>query len=222
MADTLDAARVSWKFYVSGEGTDYSGAHWSAFDAIDSVRFGPDWTSKIVSPASTVLKDAASGKLSSVSWVMPDLAWSDDPSQKSDMGPSWVAAVVNAIGTGPQWDSTAIIILWSGWGGWYDDAAPQLPTELMESGLGIRVPCIIISPFAKKGVVTHELYQFGSLLRFVEESFDVPSLQSLHRGYVYTDSSSNSISHSLNLDQAPRAFVVIPAKYPPKTFFQHV
>lgn len=220
LVDLLDNSGVSWKFYVDNLRTDYSGLHWSAFDAIDSVRHGRDWRDDIESPASTILSDAASGNLSSVSWIVPKIDWSDDPVKKSDMGPSWVAAVVNAIGEGPDWDSSVVIIVWSAWGGWYDDAAPPQPTELQLSGLGIRVPCLIVSPYAKSGVVDHRTYEFGSIARFIEESFKLPTLQSLGRGYVFTDNISNSIAHALDFRIKPRPFQPIQAKYPPSTFLQ--
>ena len=71
---------------------------------------------------------------------------SDHPAYHSDQGPSWVASVVNAIGESSYWTSTAIIVIWDDWGGFYDNASPP---QLDYRGLGIRVPCLIISPYAK-------------------------------------------------------------------------
>jgi phospholipase C len=85
-----------------------------------------------------------------VSWVTPSKPDSDHPGYHSDRGPSWVASVVNAIGESSYWDSTAIIIVWDDWGGWYDNAPPP---QLDYRGLGVRVPCLIISPYAKQGYV---------------------------------------------------------------------
>ena len=219
MAELLDHAGLSWKYYVAPlSGPDPSGQLWNAFDAIKNVRYGPDWKRNIVSPPSRILDDAGNGSIPAVSWVIPELTWSDHPSQKSDMGPSWIAAVVNAIGESPDWNSTAIVIVWSDWGGWYDNQPPLFPNALQGSGFGFRVPCIIISPYAKAGYVSHTLYNFGSILKFIEQTFKLPSLASLGYGYTFADAHSNSISDSFQFGLGPRPFTRIHAKYPPSTF----
>ncbi len=214
MADTLDAAAVSWKYYapqvVGCSGScDNGGLEWSTFDAISNVRNGPDWQRNIISPQTTILKDAPNGALASVSWVVPDLKDSDHPGTKSDTGPSWVASVVNAIGQSQYWDSTAIVVVWDDWGGWYDDAPPP---QLDFLGLGIRVGCIIISPYAKNQVI-HTQYEYGSILKFMEQTFGLASLG-------YSDARANSISDSFDFTQSPRPFVPIQAKYP-RSHFLH-
>lgn len=218
IVDLLDQAGLPWKYYVSSPKQDVSGLTWSIFDSIKRVRYGPDWTQDIKSPVTSVLQDAADGNLPAVSWVIPKAAWSDDPSQKSDEGPSWVAAVVNAVGKGPDWNSSAVVVIWSHWGGWFDSAPGELPSNLALSGYGFRVPCLIISPYAKRGVVSHREYNFGSLLRFVEDTFALPTLRSTGKGFVYTDDVSASIGDALNVRQRPRRFAPVPAKYPARHF----
>jgi phospholipase C len=207
LADTLDAAGVSWKYYQSDEEL------WSGFDAIRNVREGSDWTRSVIEPETTVLSDAAGGALASVSWVIPNATDSDHPGSHSDTGPSWVAAVVNAIGSSAYWNSTAIVVLWDDWGGWYDDASPP---QLDFVGLGIRVPCIIISPYAKTHYITHRQYEFGSVVRFVEEVFGLPALGPQTLGY--TDSRANSLLGSFDFSQKARAFRKISAPYPASFF----
>jgi phospholipase C len=73
---------------------------------------GPDWTGNVVIPETKVLADIANGQLAQVSWVIPDGASSDHASSNDGSGPSWVASIVNAIGTSPYWSDTAIIITW--------------------------------------------------------------------------------------------------------------
>ncbi len=213
MADTLDAAGVTWKYYAPQtidcpKRCDGGGLIWSEFDAISNVRNGPDWERNVIYPQTTVLDDAQNGTLASVSWVMPDWKDSDHTGTNSDTGPSWVAAVVNAVGKSQYWNSTAIIVLWDDWGGWYDDSSPP---QLDFLGLAIRVPCIIISPYAKAHYVSHTQYEFGSVLKFTEESFNLASLG-------YTDERAVSIADSFNFKQRPRAFVPIKSKYPPPQF----
>ena len=213
MADTLDAADVSWKYYAPQtvgcpNQCDNGGLEWSAFDAINNVRYGPDW-SKVIYPQTTILQDAPNGNLASLSWVVPDHKDSDHPDSGSDTGPSWVASVVNAVGQSQYWDTSAIVIVWDDWGGWYDDAAPPQKDFL---GLGIRVGCIIISPYAKNQVI-HTQYEYGSILKFIEETFKLASLG-------YTDKRAASIVDSFNFKQHPRSFVPIQAKYP-RSYFLH-
>jgi phospholipase C len=212
IADTLDAANVSWKYYAPN--VRYAGGRlWSPYAAIRNVRYGPDWKRNIISPQTTVLSDAANGKLAQVSWVIPDAADSDHAGTQSNKGPSWVAGVVNAIGESQYWNTTAIVVLWDDWGGWYDDVPPP---QLDFVGLGIRVPCIIISPYAKPGHVSHTQYEFGSVLRFIEETFHLPSLGPTSRGY--TDTRAKSLVDSFDFKQKPLPFQPIPAPYPPAYF----
>jgi len=216
MADTLDAAAVSWKYYAPA--VKYAGGRlWSPFAAIRDVRYGPDWKRNVISPQTTVLRDVADGKLARVSWVIPDAADSDHAGSQSDKGPSWVAGVVNAIGKSPYWNTTAIVVLWDDWGGWYDNVAPP---QLDFVGLGIRVPCIIISPYAKAGYVSHTQYEFGSVLKFIEETFQLPSLGPASRGY--TDARAHSLVDSFDFKQSPRPFKPIPAPYPPAYFLSQL
>ncbi len=209
LARALDARGIGWKYYVAS-GTWI----WSPFDAIHAVRYGPDWKTHIVSPQTQVLKDAADGQLPAVAWVTPDWADSDHPAS-GDTGPSWVASVVNAIGKGPQWKSTAIVLLWDDWGGWYDHVAPP---QLDYRGLGIRVPCIVISPYARAGYVSHQRYEFASVLRFIEELHGLPPLGPLSEGY--TDARATPLGDVFDFAQKPRAFRTIPAPYPPSYFLR--
>ena len=213
MADTLDAAGVSWKYYSEPEVGCPShctgGFQWDIFDAIKQVRYGPDWSQNVINPETKVLDDISSGNLASVSWVMPDWKNSDHPFSDSDTGPSWVAAVVNSIGKSKYWNSTAVVILWDDWGGWFDDAPPP---QLDFLGLGIRVPCMIVSPYPKGvGYVSHTQYEFGSILKFIEETYGLPSLNK-------TDVRANSLSDSFDFKKRPLQFKTIPAKYPISKF----
>ena len=215
MADTLDAAKVSWKYYAPAVNSgDVGGFVWSEFSAIKNVRYGADWV-KVVSPPTTVLADAASGNLPQMTWVIPDYLDSDHSAANSDEGPSWVSAVVNAIGTGPDWKSTAIVLVWDDWGGWNDHMPPP---QLDWKGLGVRVPCIVISPYAKKGYVDHTQYEFSSILKFAEQTFNLPAVGPASFGY--TDTRATSMIDAFDFTQKPRAFVKISAKYPPSHFIQ--
>ncbi|HEY3675702.1 MAG TPA: alkaline phosphatase family protein, partial [Candidatus Tumulicola sp.] len=205
IADSLDSANVSWRYYVESL-AGFSGDVWNAFDAIKSVRYGPDWKKNIVNPNTQVMKDATAGNLPSVSYVIPTLFDSDHPASGCPNGPNWVSRVVNAIGESPEWKNTAIIVTWDEWGGWYDGVPPP---QLDYTTLGNRIPLIVISPFAKKHYVSKTQYEFGSLLKFVEQNFGAPSLGS-------TDVRANSISDMFDFTQKPTAFtpIAVPSAKP--------
>ena len=180
LADVAMANGVPWRYYAPG--LNQMGNIWSAFDAIKHIRFSPRWQN-VVSPETRVINDAIIGDLPSITWVVPTMQNSDHPfpnrTTKKDVGvkgaygPEWVASVVNALGRGPFWSSTAIIIVWDDWGGWYDHVPPP---RLDRMGLGPRVPLIVISPWAKRHYISHMQHEFGSILKFTEEVFGLPSL----------------------------------------------
>ncbi|HEY1653910.1 MAG TPA: alkaline phosphatase family protein [Candidatus Tumulicola sp.] len=216
MADVLDAGNVSWKYYVqsfdpSSDDFDFSGQVWDAFDAIKNVRNGPDWKKNITMPNTQIFKDIQNGALPQVAWVIPQLLDSDHPASGSDSGPSWVTSVVNAVGKSQYWKNTAVVVLWDDWGGFYD---PVPPPQLDYTSLGMRVPMIVISPFAKKHFVSKTQYEFGSVLKFIEENFGTGSLGS-------TDVRANSIQDVFDFSQKPGTFRPFTAPHSQAYFLQH-
>jgi phospholipase C len=211
LRDSLDHRLVSWKYYAPASNTPI-GAIWNAFDAIDAVRNGPQWTSNISTPETSIFKDISKGQLPAVSWLIPDEPNSDHPNGWPNKyhGPSWVASVVNAIGRSSAWNTTAIIVVWDDWGGFYDHVAPP---QLDYQGLGFRVPMLVISPYAKKSYVSHTQYEFGSILKFVEDNWNMRRIGS-------TDVRANSIVDCFDFSQPPRAFQPIPAELP-QSYFEH-
>jgi len=171
IASEADAAGVTWRFYAdSVYGT---GGLWSSYQADKAIFDGPDWKSDIVNPPGQFLTDVAHGKLAAITWITPTFDESDHPGASASDGPAWVASVVNAVGESAFWDSTAIFILWDDWGGWFD---PVKPPYLDYDGLGFRVPLLAVSAYAKKGYVTHARYETASVLRFIEDTFDLAPL----------------------------------------------
>ena len=215
IADLLDAKNVSYLYYVynyQAPHFDFSGAVWNGFDAIAKFRcakftppdhcsgFGADWKPHISIPNTNIFSDLKAGKLSSVSWVIPTLFDSDHPASGCNGGPRWVTKVVNAVGTSKFWNSTAIIVLWDDWGGWYD---PAPPSQISYTSLGFRIPLMVISPYAKPNNVSHTEYNYGSLLKFIEETFNLGSLGT-------TDSTANSLSDIFDFKQKPNVFQAAP------------
>jgi phospholipase C len=217
LRDRLDPKHVSWRYYVPPIfPKPIRGGLWNAFDAIRAVRYDKQqWTHNISSPETNVFADITNGTLPAVSWLIPDIKNSDHPGS-AGTGPSWVAQVVNAIGESPEWNSTAIVVVWDDWGGLYDHVAPP---QLDYQGLGFRVPCLFISPYAriapgeKAGYISHTQYEFGSILKFVEDNWRLKRLGT-------TDVRANSIADSFDFTQAPRKFVPIAAQYS-RAYFEH-
>ncbi|MGA9420468.1 MAG: alkaline phosphatase family protein [Candidatus Cybelea sp.] len=216
LRDLLDAASVSWKYYTPQIGQN--GAIWNAFDVISPVRFGSEWGTNVNWPETNVFNDIANGQLANMSWVIPDGANSDHPNKGTDTGPSWVASIVNAVGESQYWNSTAVIVVWDDWGGFYDPVAPPLPRD-DQGGPGFRVPMLVISPYARigngsqGGYISNTVYAFGSIIRFIEDTFNLGRLGT-------TDGTSNSMDDMFNFYQSPRQYQSIGSKYS-RSYFMH-
>ena len=201
--DLMNQRDVNWHYYQ-----EYGGSGlWHAVDAIKTIREGPSYDN-VRWPSAQVLKDIASDRLAAVTFVTPSAADSDHPGTNDGTGPSWVASIVNAIGKSSYWNNTAIIVTWDDWGGWYDHVPPQIYNSYE---LGFRVPMIVISPYAKRGYVSHTPYEFGSILKFIERTFDLASLGT-------TDVRANDLSDCFNFGARPRAFRPIATKYSARYF----
>jgi phospholipase C len=205
IADLLDAAKVSWKYYIFNlpqHGSEFAGNVWNGFDVFKDVRYGPDWKN-ITTPNGKIFRDLNKGTLPAMSWVVPTLFDSDHPASGCNGGPRWVTSVVNAIGRSRYWNNTAVILLWDDWGGWYD---PVLPPQTNYTSLGFRVPLIVISPYAKAHLVSHTQYEFGSILKFIEQTFNLGSLHT-------TDVNAASLSDMFDFTQAPRPYQAEPTPH---------
>jgi phospholipase C len=221
LADELDAAGLSWRYYAPN-----AGSIWTAPNAIQhlcgpnapppnaTACQGSDWNNDVVlyttqNPA-PILTDITNHQLADVSWVIPTDVNSDHAGNPAATGgPSWVSAIVNAIGTSSYWSNTAILITWDDWGGWFDHVAPP---EVIDNGTswgsgyiyGFRVPLIVISPYAKASYVSHVNHDFGSILNFIEQNFRLPSLG-------YADAHADALSDCFNFSQTPLTFQTINA-----------
>ncbi len=133
-------------------------------------------TSSTRRPSSSRLSN---GYLANVTWITPVCVTSDHVNCGGNEGPSWVTSLVNAVGESQFWDTTAVFVMWDDWGGLYDHVPP--PYEDYD-GLGFRVPLIVISPYAKKGYVSHVQYEHGSILKFAEDQFGLAASPPATRG----------------------------------------
>jgi phospholipase C len=113
---------------------------------------------------------AAAGTLPSVSWVLPYGEASEHPQNGQPLwkGMRHVTSVINAAMRGPDWDSTAIYLTWDDWGGFYDHVPP---VRVDRNGYGVRVPGLLISPWAKAGTIDHQTLSFDAYLKLIEDLF---------------------------------------------------
>ena len=196
LADLLDEEGLTWRYYSSS-----AGSIWTAPNAIRHLRLGPDWSRNVILRSNQFFLDVSNRQLAVVSWIIPTGQASDHAGQNDGSGPSWVASIVNAIGDSPYWRNTAIFVAWDDWGGWYDHVAPTIYNSYE---YGFRVPLIVVSPFAKPGYVSHVTHDFGSILKFVEQNFGLPSLG-------FADARADDLDDCFNYNQKPLRFHEIPA-----------
>ena len=173
MPQELDAAGISWAAY----GPVYRGRARAGLDVFRSIACGPatetnpcptsDTWKQHVLPINQVFRDAAAGTLPAVSWI--DLPPDDEhPPSSICVGENWSVSLVNALGAGPQWNSTALFITWDDFGGYYDHVPPP---NLDQFGLGFRVPLLVISPYARPDYIDHMQSEHSSVLKFIEADF---------------------------------------------------
>lgn len=197
--DEITAAGLTWRYYTYLVQWPWSGP----------VSDAGCWAKKacrnnVVTPADPVLDDIAKHQLADVSFVTPDLGYSDHPGTGHD-GPFWVTAVVEALGEDPYyWQNTTILILWDDWGGWYDHVVPPSPPYSKDPyEYGFRVPLIVVSPYIAPGTVDHSTRNvYGSILRYLETTFSLASLNQ-----VDAQGLTDDLTGLFRFDRNPHPFV---------------
>jgi phospholipase C len=178
LADQMNAAQVSWGYYMtsfansqSGTCTDYTPQE-NPFQYFTSTQNSPNIQNFSLA---SFQADLNSGSIPSVLWIQPD--------GKEDMHPGggnvldgieFVSNVVQDVQNSSIWPNSAIIVLWDESGGWYDHVAP--PQLAGTEGLGMRVPVLVISPFAKTNYISHQQMDFVSILRFIQWNWNLGEL----------------------------------------------
>lgn len=240
MADVLDARKISWKYYAPAPGSAWTAP--DSFKAICEPAWddpyndpnsglkcaGAEWEAHVDTQnlGTDILKDITNCNLAQVTWAIPNGTWSDHPGFNDPYGPSWVAAVVNAIGNQPTcakgtadagqnfWENTAIVITWDDWGGWSDNQPapflsklPCVSTDCQgDFQYGFRVPMIVVSAYTPAGYINNNQHDFGSVLRMVE------GVNHLLEGQLgFADKRAESDLHGFFTLKQPRKYVTIPA-----------
>jgi len=146
---------------------------WSAYTAIESV-FHTELFHQHIRPVDNLLADIKAERLPPVTWVTPRFELSDHPPWNSRYSMNWVTDIVNGIMKTSMWEHTAIFLTWDEWGGFYDHVEPPMADRYTR--LGFRVPMLVLSPWAKKGYIDHELGEFTSPLRFISDNWGLDYL----------------------------------------------
>jgi phospholipase C len=179
----LHAHHVSWASYVargrapdclSGPITCYTKLRspdtpgiWNVLPSFTDVRQDGQLATA-ERPAGAFFAAAARGTLPAVSWVTPNFRDSEHPRASIRAGQAWVTRIIDAVMKGPDWSSTAIFLAWDDWGGFYDHVAPP---KIDANGYGLRVPALVISPYARRGYIDHQTLSFDAYLKFIEDDF---------------------------------------------------
>ncbi|WP_428395258.1 phospholipase C [Lichenicoccus sp.] len=174
----LDRHHVTWASYIDSpaatplmrhlvrHGRDHVPAIWNVLPQFSDVH--ADNQQGDIRQVADFFTAARSGTLPAVSWVIPSFRDSEHPPALVSTGQSYVTTLINAVMRSPDWDSTAIFLAWDDWGGFYDQVVPPHVDAL---GYGLRVPGLVISPYARRGVVDHQTVSFDAYLKFIEDDF---------------------------------------------------
>jgi len=173
---------VSWKYYVQSgtqpdcadDEADCPPVHqnaktpgiWNPLPYFDTVK--QDGQLQNITDVTNYYKDSKNGTLPAVSWITPSGANSEHPTALVSTGQEWTTSLINAAMQGPDWDSTVIFLSWDDWGGFYDHVVPP---QVDQNGYGLRVPGIVISPYAKKGFIDHQVLSHDAYVKFMEDVF---------------------------------------------------
>jgi phospholipase C len=225
--------RVSWRYYVAnGNQPDCSDnkmfcprvhqgtlteSEWNPLPRFDDVW--QDHQIGNIQPLGDFYRAAREGRLAAVTWIAPSQAVSEHPPSLITTGQAYVTRVINSIMRGPDWKSTAIFLSWDDWGGFYDHLKPPFVDR---NGYGLRVPALVISPYARRGFIDHQVLSSDAYLKFIEDDF-------LHgrRLNPHTDGRRDSrpdvrenakimgnLARDFDFDQKPRPPLLLPL-HPP-------
>jgi phospholipase C len=215
LAEELSGTNISWAWY-DGDTRPLAPTIWNVLPLFTYFQAHPKELSAHVANTQQFISDTHSGNLPAVSWIIPG-AWhppdypavcarqspSEHPPARSDCGMDYVSYLVNQVMQSQYWQSTAIIITWDDYGGFYDHVPPP---KIDQYGEGFRVPTLVVSPWVKHHFIDHTEYEFASLLRLTEDNFQIPTLGQ-------RDSQANDMMNSFDFNQAPQPTLMEPATF---------
>jgi phospholipase C len=224
LAQEMSNANLPWAWY-DGQAKPTKPNIWDVLPLFTYFQTHPDQLNEHVRNTQNLVTNIQNGQLPAVSWIIPG-AWvpptypaeckeldvgygvgsaspSEHPPARSDCGMDYVAYLVNQVMQSQYWQSSAIIVTWDDYGGFYDHVPPP---QVDAFGEGFRVPALVISPWAKHGFIDHTQYEFASLLRLAEDNFKLPKLGT-------RDVTANDMMNSFDFSQTPQSTLIEPANF---------
>jgi phospholipase C len=167
----LHKDKVSWGYYLdhgaqTAANPDGVPAIWNDLPGFGDVHH--DGQTGNIQSLNVFLSQARAGTLPAVSWIVPDEQDSEHPPARVSTGQAYVTRIINAVMRSSDWNSSAIFVAWDDWSGMYDHVVPPTVDAL---GYGIRVPGLVISPYARSGYIDHQVLSFDAYLKFIEDDF---------------------------------------------------
>lgn len=214
--DRLEEAGITWKVYIQGyqEEVTYENAEaraglhpqasqliWVPLVGIPRFVHDPNLNSHLV-PLAQYFIDAKNGELPAVSFITPS-GLSEHPPGDLTLGHYFAADLLEALMLSDHWESSAFMLTWDEWGGFADHVPPP---QVDADGYGLRVPGLIVSPFAKRGYIDHTLYDHTSVLATIEDWWDLEPLAS-------RDANANTFAAAFDFSQEPRPPLVLSTVY---------
>ena len=184
IADVLDTYHITWKCYNLGIGT-------GTLEGFNPLAFFKKWQndSRLHFTEDDYQNDVKSGNLPQVSFLITEALISEHPPADIQMGQDKMAEVINDLIASPLWQSSALFLTYDEGGGYFDHVAPP---QVDAYGLGLRVPMLVVSPWAKRGYVSGQLYEHASILKFIERRFGLPTLASINHQFDTSTPGTNN------------------------------
>ena len=206
IADRLDAGGVPWRWYATGWGAGVDAVkqglvpHHNPFQYVKRIMESPEERAHI-RDASEFVKALREGGLPAVAFVKPHARQNAHAvSSTVGAGDRWIGEMVKAIMASRYWSRVAVVITYDEGGGWFDHVPPPVVDRF---GLGTRVPALIVSPYAKRGIVAHGQYDHASILKFIEWRFGLEPL-------TERDRRAEAFLEAFDFDQPPRQPIALP------------
>jgi phospholipase C len=215
LAQELTNKSLTWRWY-DGAANATKPTIWNVLPLFNYFQKNPTQLDAHVKNTQNFLTDIANNALPAVSWIIPG-GWtpstypsacagqgpSEHPPARSDCGMDYVASLVNAVMNSSYWDSSAIVVTWDDYGGFYDHVAPP---QVDAYGEGFRVPTLVISPWARHHFIDPTTYEFASLLRLAEDNFGLPTLGK-------RDVNASDMMNGFDFSQTPQPPLIEPGNF---------
>ncbi len=217
MVNLFTQAHIAWKYYVETQPVNPAGKRdlladpdpkrfslWNPLPGFKAIRDNPAAMAHLV-PLTQYFRDLRAGTLPQVAWIVPMGRDSEHPPASPQVGMWYVTRLLNALMRSPAWKSSVVFLTWDDYGGFFDHVPPPLVDAY---GYGPRVPTLVISPFAKPNYISHNTYDFTSMLSFIERRF--------HLGHLtLRDARAAPMLDCFDFQQPPTSADVIPIPAPP-------